>query len=136
MKETVLQTDIRIAAGLLPGAKFWRNNVGEAWQGRAVRSGRDVVIHDATRVVYGLCVGSADLIGLTQIVVGPEHVGHKIAVFTAGEVKLPGKHPSADQVRWLDFVRNMGGRAAVIRSPDDALQLVGSDAAYAALVAR
>ena len=65
---------------------------------------------------YGLCKGSSDLIGWTPIMVTPDMVGKKIAVFTAVEVKLNknGKYKATDdQKRFISAVLNNGGFAGV-----------------------
>jgi hypothetical protein len=74
MSEQELQQRIRLELGHGP-ARLWRNNVG------ALRDERGRL------VTYGLCKGSSDLIGLRQVLIGPEHLGHTLAVFTALEVK-------------------------------------------------
>lgn len=52
------------------GARLFRNNVGEAWAGRgSKRPDGSVIIPDASRVVYGLCVGSSDHVGWTPVTV-------------------------------------------------------------------
>lgn len=62
----------------------------------------------------GLCEGSSDLIGWTTVEITPEMVGRKVAVFTAVEVKVPGKRPTAEQVNFLAQVRTAGGIAEVL----------------------
>ena len=58
----------------------------------------------------GLCVGSADLIGLT-----------KRGRFFAIEVKTPKGRISPEQLAWIEFVNQWGGFAAVARSLDEAM---------------
>lgn len=99
MKETDIQQLCRIAASEC-GAIVWRNNTGALYdkQGRLVR--------------YGLCKGSADLIGIYR------------GRFVALEVKQPGKHPTKDQEIFLGAVNMAGGIAGVVRSPDDVKKLL------------
>ena len=65
-------------------------------------------------VRFGLCPGSADLIGIYK------------GRFVAMEVKLPGQKPRPDQVRFLQHVEDMGGIAGVVTSVEDALELLAT----------
>jgi hypothetical protein len=101
---------IRVALNKLDYCVVWRNNCGE-W--------RDA---QGNVVVYGLAPGSADLVGMVQCAteLGPRH----FARFFALEVKRPSKVPTETQLRWLEFVRNMGGFASVVHSVEEALAAV------------
>lgn len=80
----------------------FRNNVGVA------------TYDNGTRVVYGLCPGSSDLIGWTPHVVREKDMGRKIAIFTAVEMKRSAKKKTSEaQQRFLDAVRRDGGIACV-----------------------
>ncbi len=83
--------------------RLFRNNVGMAWR------------EDGTPVRYGLCTGSADLIGWT--------VRDGVAVFTAVEVKTARGVVSPEQHRFLDAVRDAGGIAVVARGAGDITDL-------------
>jgi hypothetical protein len=127
MTETALQNRIRLAVGRLPHVRLWRNNVGAAWLGEVVRQDEETVtLLRPRRVVYGLCEGSSDLIGATQVIITPDLVGKAVAVFTAAEVKRPKGVSSEEQRNFIRFVRGFGGIADVVRSPEDALHLVRS----------
>ncbi len=76
----------------------------------------------ASLIVYGLCVGSSDRIGITTVTITQEHVGMEIGVFTAWEIKNTAKDmPSDDQINFIQAVRNAGGYAGVVRSVDEAV---------------
>lgn len=123
--EAHIQAACRLAIGREPHVRLFRNNVGEAWHGRVANRSTDALtLLRPTRIVYGLCDGSSDLIGWTTVTITPEMVGQRVAVFTAGEVKRPGVTVPAHQERFLDAVRAAGGRAGVIRSAADAKALV------------
>lgn len=87
--------------------RLFRNQVGqyELKDGRILRS--------------GLCKGSSDLIGYRSVVVTPEMVGQRLAVFVALEVKDKGRL-TAEQAQFLEVVRRAGGIAAEVRSVEDA----------------
>ena len=73
---------------------------------------------------FGLCKGSADLIGWKQVTVTPEMVGQQVAVFTSIEVKTPTGRIRPEQQQWLDTVQAAGGIAGVARSVEDALRIM------------
>lgn len=102
------------------GGQLWRNNTGayEDEHGHFIR--------------YGLCneskeqnekCKSSDYIGITPVVIGPEHVGMTLGVFTALETKKPGWRliPSDKrghaQAKFHDLVRAVGGFAGFVVDP-------------------
>jgi hypothetical protein len=78
-------------------------------------------------VQFGLCKGSADLIGWRTVTVTPDMVGQRIAVFTSIEVKTPTGRLRPEQQQWLDAVQAAGGIAGVARSVEDAQRLTMAD---------
>lgn len=105
--EQQVQQAIRLA--LSRGeVRLWRNNTGTLLD----KHGRPVQ--------FGLCKGSSDLIGLRSITVGPEHVGQRLAVFAAIEVKSATGRPTPDQLAFIETVQGMGGLSGIARSVDDA----------------
>ncbi len=107
--ETDLQQRIRLALGTRPDARLFRNQVGSLPDPRTGRL-----------VTFGLARGSADLIGWRTIVVTPDMVGRRLAVFTSIEVKTPTGRVRPDQQAWLGVVRKAGGIADIARSVPDA----------------
>lgn len=85
------------------GATVFRNNIGVA------------KYPDGSRVKYGLCPGSSDIIGWTPITITPDMVGSKIAVFTAVEVKTARGRTAFNQVNFLERLRKAGGIARIVR---------------------
>jgi hypothetical protein len=71
--------------------------------------------------------GGSDLIGYRQMVIGPEHVGRTMAVFTAVEVKSATGRATAEQRAFIHHVKQAGGIAGVVRSVDEARGLLGLD---------
>jgi hypothetical protein len=109
--EQQIQQQIRIACGT-GDTRLFRNNTGTL---------RD---QHGRPVQFGLCKGSADLIGWRTVTVTPDMVGQRIAVFLSIEVKTPTGRLRPEQRQWLDAVQAAGGIAGVARSVEDALHIV------------
>ena len=113
--ETDLQQRIRLALGIRPDLRLFRNQVGQLPDPRTGRP-----------VQFGLARGSADLIGWQSVVITPEMVGQRVAIFLSLEIKTPTGRLTPAQHNWLGAVRNAGGIAGVARSVADAFQIVTS----------
>jgi len=111
LSEQRIQQEIRLAISH-GDTKVFRNNTG--------------TLKDANGrpVQFGLCKGSADLIGWRTVTVTPEMVGTQVAVFLSIEVKTPTGRLRPEQQQWLDAVQAAGGIAGVARSVQDARALV------------
>jgi hypothetical protein len=116
MSESALQRTIREALGhLARHVRLFRNNSGVAFHA------------DGSRVVYGVgSPGGSDLLGFTVKTVTPDMVGKPVAIFTAVEIKTPRGRVSAEQENFIRVVNEAGGLAAIVRSPEEALRLVGA----------
>jgi hypothetical protein len=117
VSEQQIQQQIRLACSRGP-TRLWRNNVGRLLD----QSGRPVA--------FGLCPGSADLVGFTTVTITPDMVGQQVAVFAAVEVKAPAGRPTPQQTAWLEHVSAAGGLAGIARSVEEAQAIlsVKSDA--------
>lgn len=95
MSERQIQSSVRIALGLEDRVVLFRNNCG--------------AFNDGNRLItFGLGKGSSDLVGICD------------GRFFALEIKMPGKKPTAEQLRWMGLVRRHGGFACVVTSVEDA----------------
>jgi hypothetical protein len=112
MTEQQIQQHIRLTCST-GSTRLFRNNTGTL---------RD---QHGRPVSFGLCKGSADLIGWTTRTITPEMVGQQVAVFTSIEVKAASGRLRSEQRQWLDAVQAAGGVAGVARSVDDARALLG-----------
>lgn len=140
MKESNLMKRIQKRATAI-GARLFRNNVAKGWVSsdvirfsyaetfRGQSSGSllyikigDVFLRRPRRLHAGLAKGSSDLIGWHPVTITQEMVGMRVAVFTALEVKQPGKKPEPDQVVFLAAVNTQGGIGLVATSEDEAEQ--------------
>jgi hypothetical protein len=107
--EHEIQQRIRLAcAGPGQEARLWRNNVGR------------LIDAQGRLVTFGLCPGSADLIGYVPVTITPEMVGMRLAVFAGVEVKRPGGRATSQQLQWLGAAQAAGGRAGIATSVDEA----------------
>ncbi len=110
MTEQTIQQQIRIACSR-GQTRLFRNNTGTL---------RD---QHGRPVQFGLCKGSADLIGWRTVTITPEMVGQQVAVFLSIEVKTATGRLRPEQRQWLDAVQSAGGIAGVARSVEDAERL-------------
>lgn len=109
--EQHIQQHIRLACSTGP-VRLFRNNTGvlKDQHGRPVQ--------------FGLCKGSADLIGWTTRTITADMVGQQVAVFTSIEVKTPTGRLRPEQRQWLAAVEAASGIAGVARSVQDAEALL------------
>ena len=114
MSEQQIQQHIRLTCST-GSTRLFRNNTG--------------TLKDANGrpVQFGLCKGSADLIGWRTVTVTPDMVGTQVAVFLSIEVKTPTGRLRPEQQQWLDAVQAAGGIAGVARSVKDAQRLTMDD---------
>lgn len=125
MSESKIQSEMRLRLGSQADIRIFRNLVGEAWVGPSKREGNRVVIDFAKRVRFGLCPGSADLIGITSYRITPDDVGKIVGVFTSVEVKAAANSSIRDnQHPWRQMVDDRGGIALISHQPSEALYIV------------
>ena len=109
--EQTIQQHIRLACSI-GNCRLFRNNTGTL---------RD---QHGRPVQFGLCKGSADLIGWTSRTITPEMVGQTVAIFTSIEVKSSSGRVKPEQQQWLNAVQAAGGIAGVARSVGEAMDLL------------
>ena len=110
--EQTIQQHIRLACSI-GSCRLFRNNTGTL---------RDI---NGRPVTFGLCKGSADLIGWRTVTVTPEMVGQQIAVFTSIEVKAAsGGRIRPEQQAWMQAVAAAGGIAGIARSVGEAMDIL------------
>ncbi len=64
--------------------------------------------------------GGSDLIGWTSVVITPEMVGRKVAVFTAIETKGKRTRTTPEQIAFVEVVGLAGGKAGIVRTVEEA----------------
>ncbi len=112
MRESEILARVRLALGRV--AKLFRNNVG----GYRDEGGR--------LIRYGLCEGSSDLIGYYPYIITHDDIGRRIAIFTAIEVKAQSGKPTQAQLDFIGAVRRDGGIAGIVRSEQQATNLINN----------
>lgn len=112
-QETAIQKKVLTAIKKIPYLTLFRNNVGavDLGGGRLMRFG-----------VGGK--GASDLIGYKSVVITPDMLGKKIAVFAAIEIKTPTGRLTAEQNVFLQTIKSQGGIAFVARSAGDLFDLL------------
>lgn len=129
MLETPLWRRLLLASGKIVGTTLFRHNVGQGWVGRSRRlrpgevyqaEGGEVIIHDPRPLHAGLVKGGGDGIGWHSVIVTPEMVGQRVAIFLSVETKVPKTgRMSPEQRTWDRNVRAAGGISIIARHEDD-----------------
>ena len=109
--EQTIQQHIRLACSI-GSTRLFRNNTGTL---------RDI---NGRPVTFGLCKGSADLIGWSSRTITEDMVGQKIAVFTSIEVKSTSGRVKPEQQAWMQAVAAAGGIAGIARSVGEAMDIL------------
>ena len=132
MKESSILKQVRLEA--TKRGRFVRVNVGQGWTGKVTRIARrgmvdvdagDVVIRQARPFQAGPPAGTADLLGVTRVVVTPEMVGKVIGVATAIETKTAKGRQRDEQKTFERVMVAQGGLYILARSADDVARMLG-----------
>ncbi len=113
-RENVIQARVRLELGADPDLVLWRNGVGFAEH-------YDEATHETRRQRFGLARGSSDLVGLVRIA---PPIRTPVGRFLALELKTERGRESPAQKQWASLVRSMGGVAEVVRSVEEARDVV------------
>lgn len=118
MSESKIQAEMRLRLGSQADIRIFRNLVGEGFVGNPA-------VGALRRVRFGLCPGSADLIGITSYRIAPDDVGKVVGLFTSVEVKAAANSSVRENQRpWRDMVEQRGGIALISHVPSEALYIV------------
>lgn len=108
MSETrIVMPRVQLALCRDPNVRAWRNAVGFGY------------LPDGSPVTFGLCPDSPDLIGFKSVVITPEMVGQRVAIFLGVEVKTQKGRLSAGQRKFLAMLEQHGAIAFVARGEED-----------------
>jgi hypothetical protein len=114
---------------------LFRVNTGKAWTGagKPIRNADgSITLPFARPISLGFSLpngdpvtGAGDLNGWTTIVITPEMVGRRVAIYTSLEIKnSAGGKKSEEQLRWINVVKSAGGCAGFANSPEQAKQII------------
>lgn len=118
--ESQLRARARAALGHEPGVRWYNNPQVRGMICKVQRSG----LSKPFMAAAGLVVGASDWIG--HVTIGPETLraladaGRSVAMFAALEWKVPGEHPTPEQVTFIDAIRSAGGFATWVDNIEDA----------------
>lgn len=128
--EGVVQKKVWVGLGYI--CRLFRLNTGRAWlsnlgpKGVQKLTDGSVLIKAARSISIGFSdihgnpiEGASDLNGWTSVIVTPEMVGKKVAIFTAIETKASkGGHKREGQINYCEQVHNAGGIAGFANSEE------------------
>lgn len=98
------------------GVRLFRNNTAQGWVGQVVSQNAETITLRNYRPLHaGLVIGGSDLIGWSPREIHQGHVGTRLAIFTAYEVKTGRQRPTKEQESFLAAVESAGGIARVVR---------------------
>ena len=93
----------------------WRNETSGAYMGQVIhKDARIVTLSNASFMTFGLCVGSADIIGVYK----------PTGQFLAVEVKTEKGRATKEQINFIEQVRAANGIAGIARSVQEAIDLL------------
>lgn len=114
----------------------FRANVGQGWTANSkdtfrpsketavVMARGDVLLRNARPFSTGLPTGFPDVFGCQEVEITPDMVGQKVALFWALEVKDQAS-ASVEQSNFIGALNMSGGKAAVVRSQQEACSALG-----------
>lgn len=107
------------------GTRLFKNVNGNFWQGKMLEFKDGIVrLMNPRRVQAGVGgVGGSDRIGYHQIIITPEMVGKKVAVFCAIELKTSVGTATPEQLQFIKVTLDMGGIAGIAREKKDIANL-------------
>lgn len=125
MNHDELKDAVRLSLGKDPDVTIHNNPSGVGWQGRLVKEQKHQIrLEHPRRIKFGLVTGASDLIGYVSVLITPEMVGRRVAVFLAPEIKVGADTMSAEQAHFHDMVKLAGGIAVECRAVGDAEQAI------------
>lgn len=90
--------------------RLWRINCGMAWAGKIISKKNGIIKLANPRPFFGTPAGTPDMIGFDSIIITPEMVGKRVAVFTGSEIKATKYDKLEDnQIKFKNLYVKMGG---------------------------
>ena len=104
--------------------RVFRQNAGTAWQGKIIEQSPSRLVLAYPRAIRLGTPGMADLGGLTSVLVTPEMIGQFIGVDVQIECKFGTGRPTTEQNAYIAMIRQLGGRAGIARSIEEAGRII------------
>ncbi len=111
--------------GLTRWQRLWRCNSGAAWGGEFLKPSESFRIFGVRvpllrnlRKIELWPVGAPDLCGFDSVVITPEMVGRRVAVFVGAEIKAGDDKMKPEQKNWRDLIVRMGGVHREVRESE------------------
>ena len=104
--------------------RLWRVNSGQGWRGRILDKKNGVLKLINFSPFFGMPAGTPDNIGFDSIIITPEMVGRRVAVFVGTEIKATKNDKlSKKQREWRDnIIVPMGGIHREVRETGEVIQ--------------
>lgn len=113
MSESSIQKRVMAAIGARDGVLVWRQ-----------QSGAFRALNDPKRIVKVGTPGISDALAVVGVKVTPEMVGKRIGVAVGIEFKSEKGRQSDAQAAWQKAFEGCGGTYAIVRSVEDAVELI------------
>ena len=115
-QETIIQRRIMLVLSEL-GCLVFRNETAGAWIGKKIhQAGDQVTLTNARMMIFGLCKGSSDLVGVAPC-----------GRFFAIEVKTKTGRATKEQLNFLEQIRQHGGLAGIARTTEEAKGIINDN---------
>lgn len=90
--------------------RLWRINAGMAWAGKVTSKALGKITLLNSRPFFGAPKGFPDMVGFDSIIITPEMVGQRVAVFVGSELKATKNDKlNKDQRNFKNMLVKMGG---------------------------
>lgn len=107
-KENNLKNEVE--RDLTSDQRLYRANVGIGWAGKVIDARNGILKLARFCKLELFPVGTSDLVGFDSIIITPDMVGKKVAVFVGSELKAtPRDKLNKDQRNFRDLLVKMGG---------------------------
>jgi hypothetical protein len=107
--------------------RLFRQNAGTAWQGKIIEQSPSKLVLAYPRAIRLGTPGMSDLGGITSVLITPEMVGQLVGVDVQIECKFGTGRATTEQTAYIQTIRQLGGRAGIARSVEDAARIIAGD---------
>lgn len=112
-KAAKLIENLRLS-NLSPDERLFKINAGRGYVGQVVKHTGQLLILKNPSVLHAAPTSWPDLSGWTSVIVTPDMVGQRVAIFTGEEVKAGRDSLTPGQRKFGSLIKEMGGIFKVI----------------------